>query len=170
MGANPRYGTLALEITQTLKDLLTHRARIKGEGLSEYVGRVLSKHEDYSGNAKPQEREAAAFTEGEETGLRSEAARQWAALVAGWAAYEFDKVPYVYALLKGNEVLYVGKTCRLNWRISAHQTGKVIPFDSVRVMECASESAALQLELEGIRALRPRYNTAGNPNQGGNWE
>lgn len=163
-----RYGTLVLEITQSLKDLLYHRSRLRGEGLSEYVARVLTKHEDHGTGKTPQEREALAYEEGELTGRREESARQWSALTSGWATYRAPKTPCVYALFQGRTVVYIGKTMRLHWRIDFHRTEKRIQFDNVRFMECATEDDALRVELEGIKALRPIFNVAGNPDREGN--
>ena len=74
----------------------------------------------------------------------------------------------VYFLIKGNSVVYVGKTAHLLNRIKQHEQLK--DFDSVYYIDRLNESESSRLESLFIRLLSPTSNVIGNPNRGGGQE
>ena len=68
---------------------------------------------------------------------------------------------YVYQLVRDGEIVYVGKSERLESRIQQHiSSGKI--FDSVRVYLCTSEEEQNTLENTCILKIWPEYNKSVN--------
>ncbi len=67
------------------------------------------------------------------------------------------KVPCVFYLATEHEVLYVGKTTRLEKAVAFH--AEDIPFDRVFIFDCESHSELEKTTLDEWVRLRPRFNT-----------
>src|SRR5690606_11853950 len=67
---------------------------------------------------------------------------------------------YVYFLIRGSRIVYIGYTSNIQQRISAHKSGLWIKnwFTSVRFIRCESAGAALGYEKRLIRLFKPKYN------------
>jgi excinuclease UvrABC nuclease subunit len=62
--------------------------------------------------------------------------------------------PGVYSLLRGNEILYIGKAKNMRARVSAHTD---LGFDSVRYLPCP-ENELNQRERQAIQLHKPPLN------------
>lgn len=73
-------------------------------------------------------------------------------------AVEFDmgKKYVVYFLVKGDEIVYVGKTEFIGSRITVHSTNK--DFDRFHYIEFSSKEEMDDMELEYIVKFDPKYN------------
>ena len=72
--------------------------------------------------------------------------------------YMRDETPkYIYFLLSGEEVVYIGQTVNLHNRIKQHGYDK--DFDRVFEFKCEEGSADL-VEKEFIQKYSPKYNKA----------
>lgn len=63
----------------------------------------------------------------------------------------------IYFLIKGNEVVYVGRTKRFYDRILSHTQGDK-EFDSYYIIQIYDESLYVDLERYFIFKYKPRYN------------
>lgn len=62
----------------------------------------------------------------------------------------------VYALWKDNEIVYIGQSTQLKFRINAHTKTK--SFDEYSYFECESEAEMKAIESSLIIELQPKYN------------
>ena len=67
------------------------------------------------------------------------------------------RFPAVYFLHDEGEIVYVGQSKTLRWRIEQHLSEGVKTFDAVSFARCCV-SRLLEVEGEYIRKLSPRYN------------
>jgi len=71
-----------------------------------------------------------------------------------------DNNSYVYHLLDGDDVVYVGQTVNIKNRIITHMGSKI--FTSVVLVDCNGKDANL-IETDYIAELKPKYNKKDNP-------
>jgi hypothetical protein len=85
---------------------------------------------------------------------------RWAGELSG-AEVLVLRSPLVYAWLRGEQVLYVGKgETGFNRPLSPshHQLGMMLPTDTLRLWACDTAAEACELEVHLIRQLRPVLN------------
>lgn len=63
---------------------------------------------------------------------------------------------HVYALWDKDEIVYIGQSMQVEFRIKAHQKNKT--FDSYSLYECADANSMELLETTLIFELQPKYN------------
>ena len=68
----------------------------------------------------------------------------------------------VYVLMRGEEVLYVGRSTQVEARVLHHRLVRGLDFDRVFVSACGSDDLG-RLEVEAIRRCRPTQNVQHNP-------
>ena len=68
----------------------------------------------------------------------------------------------VYVLMRGEEVLYVGRSTQVEARVLHHRLVRGLDFDRVFVSACSSDDLG-RLEVEAIRRFRPTLNVQHNP-------
>jgi hypothetical protein len=71
--------------------------------------------------------------------------------------------PGVYMLYQGEEVIYIGQSCKMLGRLGTHSTK--MQFDSVRYFEVGNQRDRLALERSLIREFAPVYNNAHVPSE-----
>lgn len=86
--------------------------------------------------------------------------------IVGVERAHFNQSCYVYFLLDGDEVVYVGKTSQ-PWpkRILDHIKNGAIDFDDVWRLE-VDESSLNDVELKYIKKFKPKYNSVGKDTPG----
>ena len=74
---------------------------------------------------------------------------------------------YIYFLLRGKEVVYVGKTCDIKRRLRSHQKGKNKKyFNDVKYFVFSGDRDSLEyrkLEMDFICKYTPAYNIRSTP-------
>ena len=72
---------------------------------------------------------------------------------------------YVYVLLQGDQVLYVGMSSNVLARLGTHTNDRRFlgRLTRVRLIRCKSRAAAIRVEAQLIRALCPLHNIAQMP-------
>jgi len=74
------------------------------------------------------------------------------------AATAIDLHAGIYFLIRGEKIVYVGKSLNVHSRIAAHRPSK--EFDKVHIITCRQESLG-QLESMYIKSFNPELNVAG---------
>lgn len=67
------------------------------------------------------------------------------------------KTFYVYALYDEDEVVYIGQTSQLEYRLKAH--GKNKDFNKYSFITCGSYDEMIEIETNLIIELQPKYNS-----------
>ena len=86
---------------------------------------------------------------------------------SGFVPFTFGscKGCFVYVLIRGTEIVYVGQTTRLDQRIKEHRNRQRqdwdFEFDRVVIKRCRSTAAAKRSEGFLIRLFEPEYNHVG---------
>jgi hypothetical protein len=74
-------------------------------------------------------------------------------------SYPLGGYPGIYFLISKGQILYVGKSTDVEFRLGQHRARRKIEFDSVFIIECPATELA-RLEARYIRTLRPPLNSA----------
>lgn len=93
-------------------------------------------------------------------------------LVPGFITYSAGNCRgcFVYILVEGRTVVYVGYTSRLQRRVTEHRSrksrGEDYDFDSVLIRRCKGVAEAKAMETDLIEIFEPPYNFAGRSRSG----
>lgn len=74
-------------------------------------------------------------------------------------SYPLDAYAGVYFLISAGQILYVGKSADVEFRLGQHRARRKIEFDSIFIIRCPTKELA-RLEARYIRALKPPLNSA----------